>query len=59
MDTLIGAVERITYYNPENGYTVLRLRPEVKMAHRMAREMKKRKWEVLLFMLHFELFLER
>ena len=25
MDTLNGAVERITYYNPENGYTVLRL----------------------------------
>ena len=21
-------MERITYYNPENGYTVLRLRPE-------------------------------
>jgi exodeoxyribonuclease V alpha subunit len=28
MDTLQGSVERITYYNPENGYTVLRLRPE-------------------------------
>jgi exodeoxyribonuclease V alpha subunit len=28
MDTLSGLVERITYYNPENGYTVLRLRPE-------------------------------
>lgn len=28
MDTLIGSVERITYYNPENGYSVLRLRPE-------------------------------
>ena len=27
MDTLEGSVERITYYNPENGYTVLRLRP--------------------------------
>ena len=36
MDILTGAVERITYYNPENGYTVLRLRPETKMAHRMA-----------------------
>ncbi len=34
MDTLSGAVERITYYNSENGYTVLRLRPDVKMAHR-------------------------
>ena len=28
MDTLSGSVERITYYNPENGYTVLRLLPE-------------------------------
>ncbi len=34
MDTLSGAVERITYYNSENGYTVLRLRPDAKMAHR-------------------------
>jgi exodeoxyribonuclease V alpha subunit len=34
MDTLSGAVERITYYNPENGYTVLRLRPDSKMANR-------------------------
>ena len=29
MDTLTGSVERITFYNPENGYTVLRLRPEL------------------------------
>ena len=28
MDTLSGSLERITYYNPENGYSVLRLRPE-------------------------------
>ena len=28
MDSLSGAVERITFYNPDNGYTVLRLRPE-------------------------------
>ncbi|MBN1535657.1 MAG: ATP-dependent RecD-like DNA helicase [Anaerolineales bacterium] len=28
MDTLAGSVERITYYNPENGYSVLRLRIE-------------------------------
>jgi exodeoxyribonuclease V alpha subunit len=28
MDSLIGSVERLTYYNPENGYSVLRLRPE-------------------------------
>lgn len=34
MDSLSGAVERITYYNSENGYTVLRLRPDTKMANR-------------------------
>jgi exodeoxyribonuclease V alpha subunit len=28
IETLRGSVERITYYNPENGYSVLRLRPE-------------------------------
>ena len=28
MDTLTGSVERITFYNPENGYTVLRMRLE-------------------------------
>ena len=28
MDTLSGTVERITYYNPENGYTVIKLRPD-------------------------------
>ncbi len=27
METLTGLIERITYYNPENGYTVLRIRP--------------------------------
>ncbi|GAB4571671.1 MAG: ATP-dependent RecD-like DNA helicase [Anaerolineae bacterium] len=27
-EQLKGSVERITFYNPENGYTVLRLRPE-------------------------------
>jgi exodeoxyribonuclease V alpha subunit len=28
VDILSGSVEHITYHNPENGYTVLRLRPE-------------------------------
>jgi exodeoxyribonuclease V alpha subunit len=28
MDSLSGSVERITFYNHENGYTVLRLRPD-------------------------------
>ncbi len=36
MDTISGAVERITYYNAENGYTVLRLRPDTKLAQRFA-----------------------
>ncbi len=35
MDNLSGAVERITFYNPENGYTVLRLRPEVSCGQRL------------------------
>lgn len=35
MDTLSGSVERITYYNPENRYTVLRLRPGIQLAHRV------------------------
>ena len=30
METLSGSVERITYYNDENGYSVVRLRPEAK-----------------------------
>ena len=34
MDSLSGSVERITYYNPENGYTVLRLRPDSGEGHR-------------------------
>jgi exodeoxyribonuclease V alpha subunit len=28
MESLTGSVERITYYNSENGYSVVRLRPE-------------------------------
>ncbi len=28
MDDLSGSIERITFYNPENGYSVVRLRPE-------------------------------
>lgn len=28
MDILSGAVERVTFYNAENGYSVIRLRPE-------------------------------
>jgi exodeoxyribonuclease V alpha subunit len=28
LETLTGSVERVTFYNPENGYSVLRLRPD-------------------------------
>ena len=35
MDKLAGAVERITFYNSDNGYTVLRLRPEVRGRQRL------------------------
>jgi exodeoxyribonuclease V alpha subunit len=38
MDTLIGSVERVTFYNPENGYSVLRLRPEGGRPPGMSRE---------------------
>lgn len=38
MDTLSGSVERITFYNPENGYSVLRLRPEAKRTPHTDRE---------------------
>ena len=27
MDTLEGTIERVTYFNPENGYSVIRLKP--------------------------------
>ena len=35
MVQIVGSVERITYYNQENGYTVLRLRPELKKGERI------------------------
>ena len=28
METLSGSIERVTFYNPENGYSVVRLRPD-------------------------------
>jgi exodeoxyribonuclease V alpha subunit len=34
VDDLSGSVERITFYNPENGYTVLRLRPDTRAGAR-------------------------
>jgi exodeoxyribonuclease V alpha subunit len=38
MDSLSGTVERITFYNPENGYTVLRLRPDSQLGQRFTRK---------------------
>lgn len=38
METLSGSVERITYYNPDNGYTVMRLRPEGGRPPELARQ---------------------
>jgi exodeoxyribonuclease V alpha subunit len=38
MDLLTGAVERITYYNPENGYSVVRLRPDRRSLPGMGRD---------------------
>ncbi len=35
METLSGSVERITFYNPENGYTVLRLKPDSHLGQRL------------------------
>lgn len=37
VDTLSGAVERITFYNPENGYSVVRLRPDSSVGSRTSR----------------------
>jgi len=30
LEPLAGSIERITYYNPENGYSVIRLRPDAR-----------------------------
>lgn len=38
MDTLTGSVERITYYNEENGYSVIRLRPDRHISTGLDRE---------------------
>lgn len=37
-DTLTGSIERITYYNPENGYCVLRLRPDKRQRQGTSRD---------------------
>jgi exodeoxyribonuclease V alpha subunit len=38
MEVLSGSVERVTYYNAENGYSVIRLRPERLSARGVNRE---------------------
>ena len=38
MDAISGSVERITYFNPENGYSVVRLRPDRKLITGVNRE---------------------
>mgnify|MGYP000507139747 CR=1 FL=1 len=38
MDALTGSVERVTYYNPENGYSVLRLKPDQRRLPGLNRE---------------------
>jgi exodeoxyribonuclease V alpha subunit len=38
MDSISGSVERITYFNPENGYSVVRLRPERSLVSGINRE---------------------
>jgi exodeoxyribonuclease V alpha subunit len=38
METLTGSVERVTYYNPENGYSVIRLKPQNRRTPGLDRE---------------------
>jgi len=38
MENLSGSIERITYYNPENGYSVIRLKPENRRVPGLDRE---------------------
>ncbi|MFN8379958.1 MAG: ATP-dependent RecD-like DNA helicase [Anaerolineae bacterium] len=37
-ETLIGAVERVTFYNPDNGYSVIKVKPEGKFPKQVARD---------------------
>jgi exodeoxyribonuclease V alpha subunit len=37
-ELLTGTVERITYYNPENGYTVIKIQPDGKYPNAVARD---------------------
>jgi len=38
MDSFIGSVERITYYNDENGYSVIKVMPEKRMPGKTSRD---------------------
>lgn len=38
MDTITGTVERITFYNPDNGYSVVKIRPDKRFPDAQARD---------------------
>ncbi|MBC8170799.1 MAG: hypothetical protein H7X77_03985, partial [Anaerolineae bacterium] len=38
MDTITGTVERVTYYNQDNGYSVVKIKPDQKLRDAMARD---------------------
>ncbi|HYO89040.1 MAG TPA: helix-hairpin-helix domain-containing protein, partial [Candidatus Limnocylindrales bacterium] len=37
-ETIIGTIERVTFYNPENGYSVVKIKPEGKFPKQIARD---------------------
>ncbi|MBL8145306.1 MAG: hypothetical protein JNL34_02885, partial [Anaerolineae bacterium] len=37
-ETITGAVERVTFYNPDNGYSVIKIKPEGKFPKQVARD---------------------
>jgi exodeoxyribonuclease V alpha subunit len=37
-ETIVGTVERVTFYNPDNGYSVIKIKPEGKFPKQVARD---------------------
>lgn len=37
-ETIVGTVERVTFYNPDNGYSVIKIKPEGKYPKQAARD---------------------
>ena len=37
-ETITGAVERVTFYNPDNGYSVIKIKPDGKFPKQVARD---------------------